>query len=146
MRLGESLAFITDKKHLVNSIHGPLVQYVKYVFAALGKMYTDKISRDEFINWAKYDLFDSSICLFDEIFAHITTLRPEYDRVINYGPMVDSAAAAAAAASASSSASSSLAGRRLSEDRRPSLNGEVLQEENNGASSASDSNSSNTNS
>lgn len=121
MRLGESLACITGQKRLFNSIHGPLVQYVKYVYASLGKMYTDKITREEFVNWAKYDLFDSNYCLFEEIFGHITTLRPEYDRVINYGPMNDGAAATGASGGAH--------GRR-SFDHGPSVVPEVIDDNN----------------
>lgn len=133
MRLGESLACIIGQKRSFNSIHGPLVQYVKYVYASLGKMYTDKITKPEFVHWAKYDLFDSSYCLFDEIFAHITTVRPEYDRVINYGPLGDSSGGAGVGSPDS---------RRAGVDHRPSVTTLLIEEALNGSGGETNSSSS----
>lgn len=72
MCIGGSLGFMLGKPYSeADKIDTAVIAYGKYIYVNLGKQYTHNITREEFTNWVKANIFDKGILTMDALYQEL---------------------------------------------------------------------------
>ena len=70
--VGASFAFITARSPEEAPIDTAIIQYAKYIYELLGKKPTNSITKDEFSEWVKENVFGMGVTNISDILETLT--------------------------------------------------------------------------